>query len=71
MVLGFAKYNIGVKEVEFFGYVCSHKEYKLSKARKDSVTSLPFLRNQKEVQQVMGTANMFLSTIYSQLFYYR
>ena len=46
--------------MEFFGYVCSHnKEYKLSKARKDSVTSLPFPRNQKEVQQVMGTANMF------------
>jgi hypothetical protein len=60
VVLGFAKCNIGVKEVEFFGYVCSHKEYKLSKTRKDSVTSLPFPRNQKEVQQVMGTANMFL-----------
>lgn len=60
VVLGFAKCNIGVREVEFFGYVCAHKEYKLSKARQDSVTSLPFPRNQKEVQQVMGTANMFL-----------
>jgi hypothetical protein len=60
VVLGFAKCNIGVKEVEFFGYVCSHKQYKLSDARKESIVNLPFSRNQKEVQQVMGTANMFL-----------
>jgi hypothetical protein len=60
VVLVFKKCNIGVTEVEFFGYVCSHREYKLSNARKASIMSLPFPRNQKEVQQVMGTANMFL-----------
>jgi hypothetical protein len=60
VVLGFKKCNIGVTEVEFFGYICSHKEYKLSDARKASIMSLPFPRSQKEVQQVMGTANMFL-----------
>jgi hypothetical protein len=32
----------------------------LSDARKASIMSLPFPRSQKEVQQVMGTANMFL-----------
>lgn len=31
VVLGFAKCNIDDKQVEFFGYVYSHKEYKLSK----------------------------------------
>jgi hypothetical protein len=60
VVLGFAKCNIGVKEVEFFGYVCSHKQYKSSDSRKESIVNLLFPRNQKEVQQVMGTANMFL-----------
>jgi hypothetical protein len=60
VVLGFKKCNIGVREVEFFGYICSHNEYKLSDARKDSIMKLPFPRSQKEVQQVMGTANMFL-----------
>lgn len=34
--------NIGVREVELFGYVCSHKEYRLSDARKESTVSLPF-----------------------------
>lgn len=42
IVLGFAKCNIGVREVELFGYVCSHKEYRLSDARKESTVSLPF-----------------------------
>ena len=42
VVLGFKKCNIGVTEVEFFGYICSHKEYKLSDARKASIMSLPF-----------------------------
>ncbi len=60
VVLGFKKCNIGVSEVEFLGYACSHNEYKLSDARKSSIMSLPFPRNQKKVQQVMGTANMFL-----------
>ncbi len=60
VVLGFAKCNIGVREVEFFGYVCSHKQYKLSQERQQSIMELPFPRNQKEVQSVMGTANMFL-----------
>jgi hypothetical protein len=54
VVLGFKKCNIGVSEVDFFGYICSHKEYKLSDARKASIMSLPFPRSQKEVQQVMG-----------------
>lgn len=60
VVLGFKKCNIGVRKVEFFGYICAHKEYKLSDARKSTIMNLPFPRNQKEVQQVMGTANMFL-----------
>jgi hypothetical protein len=60
VVLGFKKCNIGVTEVEFFGYICSHNEYKLSDERKASIMSLPFPRCQKEVQQIMGTTNMFL-----------
>jgi hypothetical protein len=38
----------------------SHKQYSLSAARKESVASLPFPRNRREVQSVMGVANMFL-----------
>jgi hypothetical protein len=44
VVLGFAKCNIGVPEVEFFGYVCSHKQYKLSQERQQSIMELPFPR---------------------------
>jgi hypothetical protein len=60
VVLGFSKCNIGVTEVEFFGYVCSHKKYSLSAARRESIPQLPFPRNRREVQSVMGVASMFL-----------
>ena len=59
-MLGFKKCNIVVRKLEFFGYICSHKEYNLSDARKASIMSLPFPWSQKKVQQVMGTANMVL-----------
>jgi hypothetical protein len=42
VVLGFAKCNIGVPEVEFFGYDCSHKQYRFSKERQQSIMQLPF-----------------------------
>ncbi len=62
VVLGFAKCNIGVSsEVEFFGYVCSYDNIGCPRSASSIyIMHLPFPRNQKEVQSVMVTVNMFL-----------
>jgi hypothetical protein len=52
--LKLSKCHIGVTEVEFFGYKCSFRKYGLTDARKNSVTSIPFPKNVREVQSAMG-----------------
>lgn len=56
--------KISKSSVEFFGYVCSGKSYRLSKERADSVASIPFPRDTKSMQRFLGAAMYFKPFIY-------
>ncbi len=59
LYLKLAKSSFGVRSVNFFGYVCSGNSYRLSEERIDSVTSIPFPRDMKEMQRFLGSAMYF------------
>ena len=64
LYLKLSKSRFGIKTVEFFGYVCSGGEYRLSEERVKSVTSIPFPRNTKAMQRFLGASMYFKPFIY-------
>jgi hypothetical protein len=50
---------IGVDTVTFFGYEVTGGKWKLSDARKDAVSKMPFPANVKEMQSFLGAALFF------------
>ena len=63
LFLKFEKSWLGVQEVSFFGYVCRHKEYQLSKERTQSILDIPFPTNIKQMQSFLGSCLFFKSFI--------
>ena len=67
IILKLSKSRFGVKEVEFFGYVCSGGAYSLSQGRINEVTAIPFPSGGNKVrkmQQFLGAAMYFRPFIY-------
>ncbi|MEY4860558.1 MAG: hypothetical protein RL059_257 [Bacteroidota bacterium] len=50
---------IGVKEVNFFGYVCRKGSYKLSDKRKLEISNFPFPDSTKRMRSFLGSAGFF------------
>lgn len=61
--LKFEKSFLGVQEVNFFGYVCRHKEYCLSGERVKSILEIPFPTSTKQMQSFLGSCLFFKSFI--------
>ena len=56
------KSNFGILLVEFFGYLCQHKSYRLTDERKLSVTAIPFPEGHdrtKQMQRFLGSSMYF------------
>ena len=67
IVLKLSKSRFGVKQVEFFGYVCSGDSYSLSQGRINEVAAIPFPSGGNKVrkmQQFLGAAMYFRPFIY-------
>jgi hypothetical protein len=62
--LKLSKSSFGVRQVNFFGYVCSGKTYKLSEERAQSVADIPFPSDVKSMQRFLGAAMYFRPFIY-------
>ncbi len=65
--LKLSKSWFGFDTVEFFGYVCTRGSYKLSDARRNSVTEIPFpagANKLKKLQMFLGSAVYFKPFIY-------
>jgi hypothetical protein len=43
---------IGFKEVNFFGYKCTHKNFELTKERKNTLTEIPFPTGKNKLKQI-------------------
>jgi len=59
VVLKFSKSWLGFKQVEFFGYQCSHLKYCLTEKRKNSIMEMPFPTTQKGMMRFLGCALFF------------
>ena len=57
--LKFSKSWLGFSKVNFYGYVCEHNSYRLSDDRKEAIKVIPFPKNQKQAQRVMGSGVFF------------
>ena len=67
IILKLSKSRFGVKQVEFFGYVCSGGSYTLSQERIKEVTAIPFPSGGNKIrkmQQFLGAAMYFRPFIY-------
>ena len=59
------KSQFGLREVEFFGYVCNEKEHHLTISRKQAISSIPFPtfttpnKNTKAMQRLLGCSVYF------------
>ena len=63
VILKFSKSWLGVKEVKFFGYICTHASFKLAQDRKDALQAIPFPKNTKQMQMFLGAALFFKSFV--------
>jgi hypothetical protein len=59
VVLKFSKSWLGFKEVEFFGYLCSHNSYDLTPKRREAINSWPLPKSTKQAQRFLGSALFF------------
>lgn len=59
VVLKMKKSYIGVETVTFFGYEVTHGKWRLSQARKDSISAMQMPSNMKQMQQFLGAALFF------------
>ena len=58
--LKFSKSWLGFQKVNFYGYyICENNSYRLSDERKDAIKLIPFPKNQKQAQRVMGSGVFF------------
>jgi hypothetical protein len=67
IVLKLSKSRFGVKQVEFFGYVCSGGSYSLSQERINEVAAIPFPTGSnkvKKMQKFLGAAMYFRPFVY-------
>jgi hypothetical protein len=64
LILKLSKSRFGVREVEFFGYVCKGGSYKLSDERVQRVVSIPFPDSVKSMQRFLGASMYFKPFIY-------
>lgn len=63
VVLKFSKSWLGFDEAQFFGYLVSKGQYKLSQARKEAIEAIPFPYNLKAMQRFLGAALFFKSFV--------
>ena len=64
LYLKLAESSFGVREVNFFGYICSGNSYRLSEDRGNSVDAIPFPVDQKGMQRFLGAAMYFKPFVY-------
>lgn len=59
LFLKFEKSWLGVKQVDFFGYICVYQSYRLSEKRMRSIMEIPMPESQKQAQALAGCCIFF------------
>lgn len=59
LFLKFDKSWLGVEQVDFFGYICNNKSYRLSEKRMQAIRDIPMPETQKQAQSLAGCCIFF------------
>ena len=65
LYLKLSKSSFGITSVQFFGYLCSGKSFRLTDDRINQVTNIPFPTDVKSMQRFLGAAIYFKPFIYN------